>query len=293
VQARDPASASELAISRKTIIEYYRDTWLDYRILWLNRENLAYHFGYYDDDRVDHERSLIRSNEILAKIVGVRASDLVLDAGCGIGGSSFWLARAYATRAVGIALGETQLQTASRLARTKMLSDRVSFVCADFTVCPFADGTFDVIWAQESLCHAPQKPAFYREAARLLRPGGRLVAAEFMRARRNMADKDKRLLRKWLDGWAIPDLDTADEHIRAAADAGLAQIEAQDVTDRTMRSLRRLSRWARVVAPFEYPLYWLGLRNAVQHGNVVGAFRQFQALQRRLWRYVILSASKP
>jgi SAM-dependent methyltransferase len=193
---------------------------------------------------------------------------------------------------VGIALGETQLKTASFLAQQRMLSERVTFVCADFTACPFAQQSFDVIWVQESLCHAVQKPVFYREAARLLRPGGRLVVAEFMRSSRNLHREDAQLLRRWLDGWAIPDLNSSEEHVRAAREAGFLQIRVQDVTHRTQPSLRRLHRWARVVRPFDYLFYQLGLRTAVQHGNVVGALYQFRALRRGLWRYMILSAWK-
>ena len=293
VQTHARTSNSASSVGRQAIIEYYRQTWFDYRSLWLNRENLAYHFGFCDDRAFDHTSSLTRSNEVLAEIAGIRASDRVLDAGCGLGGSSFWLARNRAVNAVGIALGEAQLQTAASLARARMLADRVRFVCADFTTCPFPDGSFDVIWAQESLCHAPHKPAFYHEAARLLRPGGRLVAAEFMRTRRDAERECTRLLRPWLDGWAIPDLDSIDEHVRAARDAGFVQVRAMDVTKRIKPSLRRLYRWARVIVPFEYLFYRAGLRSAIQHGNVVGAVRQYQALRRRLWRYVILSASKP
>ena len=280
------------AVSYQTIIEYYRQTWFDYRSLWLNRDNLAYHFGYWDDRAADHASSLIRSNEILAEIAGIGPSDRVLDAGCGLGGSSFWLARNRAISAVGIALGATQLKAASCLASQRMLSERVVFVCADFTACPFPRDSFDVIWVQESLCHAPQKSAFYREAARLLRPDGRLIVAEFMRSRRNLDGKSARLLRRWLDGWAIPDLDSSDEHVRAAREAGFGQILVRNVTDRTRPSLRRLYRWARVVLPFEYLFYRLGLRTTVQHGNVVGALHQYRALRRELWQYGILSARK-
>jgi tocopherol O-methyltransferase len=286
------ASGATQGVSRQIITEYYRQTWFDYRSLWLNRDNLAYHFGYWDHRAADHPSSLLRSNEILAEIAGIGPSDRVLDAGCGLGGSTFWLARNRAVSAVGIALGETQLKIAALLARQRMLSERVVFVCADFTACPFPPESFDVIWVQESLCHTPQKPAFYREAVRLLRPGGRLIVAEFMRSRRNLDRKSARLLQRWLDGWAIPDLDSSDEHVRAAREAGLVHILVRDVTARTRPSLRRLHRWARVVLPFEYLFYRLGFRSAVQHGNVVGALQQYRALRRQLWRYVILSARR-
>jgi len=97
-------------------------------------------------------------------------------------------------------------------AAARKLGDRVAFEQADYTRTPFPAASFDVVWALESLCHAPDKAAFYREAARLLRPGGRLVIAEYVRAARPLSTQREGLLHQWLDGWAIPDLDTRAEH---------------------------------------------------------------------------------
>jgi SAM-dependent methyltransferase len=41
--------------------------------------------------------------------------------------------------------------------------------CADYRCTPFGDASFDVVWALESLCHADDKGAFYREACRVLK----------------------------------------------------------------------------------------------------------------------------
>ena len=124
---------------------------------------------------------------------------------------------------VGITPVASQVARARRYAALRGLSERAAFEQADYTGTPFPDASFDVVWALESLCHAVEKAAFYQEAARLLRPGGRLVVAEYIRAERPLRAPGERLLHEWLDGWAIGDLDTRDEHERHAAAAGFAE----------------------------------------------------------------------
>src|SRR5262245_54084685 len=188
------------------IVAYYDQTWIDFRMLWINRDNLALHYGYHDTTTRSHADALMRLNQVLAERVAIQPGERVLDAGCGVGGSSMWLAAQRGAEVVGITLSERQVVRAGRLAAQRALSDRVRFEQADYTHTPFPDGSFDVVWAIESVCHAPDKPAFYQEAARLLRPGGRLVMADFVRTRRPLDPAGERLLHEWLDGWAVPDL---------------------------------------------------------------------------------------
>lgn len=275
------------------INEYYDRSHFDYRMVWTSRRELAYHFGYFDNKVQSHRQSLLRINEIMADQAGLTTGARVLDAGCGIGGSSVWLAREHRAKVVGIALGERQLWRASAYARMHGLSSQLSFVVADYTQTPFPAASFDFVWAQESLCHASDKGAFYAEAARLLRPGGRVIVAEFVRSGRHLSAETERIVRVWLDGWAIPDLDTCAEHVASIERAGLEPATVSDVTINVLPSLRRLFRLAWLGLPVDLVLGSLGLRDATQHGNVVAAFRQFQAIRRKAWFYGLLCARKP
>jgi tocopherol O-methyltransferase len=279
---------------RNSAVErYYDETWADYRCLWLNRRNLAFHFGYYDHPAVRrHAAALENTNRQLARRAGVRPGSRVLDAGCGVGGSSIWLARHAGATAVGITPVRSQVTIARQMAAADA-GGRALFLQADYTAVPFAGATFDAVWALESLCHAADKAAFYREAARVLRPGGRLVVAEYMRASRPLGDAGERLVRTWLDGWAIPDLDTPAEHRAHAVAAGLRDADVEDYTARVRPSLRRLFRIARFSYPFALTARVLRMRSAIQHGNVTAALRQYEALERGHWVYGILSATKP
>jgi cyclopropane fatty-acyl-phospholipid synthase-like methyltransferase len=274
------------------IVAYYDQTWIDFQMLWLNRNNLALHYGYHDTTTRGHAAALLRLNQVLADRVAIQPGERVLDAGCGVGGSSLWLAAQRGASTVGITLSARQVTRARRLAAARGLGQRARFEQADYTNTPFPDGSFDLIWAIESVCHAPDKPAFYREAARLLRPGGRLVTADFVRTRRPLDPTGERLLHEWLDGWAIADLDTRQEHLHAAAAAGLADAQLDDVTAHIRPSARRLYTMARWTYPGATALHRLGLRTAVQQGNVRAALRQYQALEHGGWWYGIFSATR-
>ena len=273
------------------IREYYDATWKDYRLLWLNPSNYAIHFGYWDADTHSHAEALNRMNAALAARIGIPRGARILDAGCGVGGSAIWLARRYAAEVVGITPVESQVARARRFAREQGLADNVQFAVEDYTHTSFAAGSFDVVWAVESVCHAADKETFYREARRLLRPGGRLGIVEYMRTARPLPVEGEALLHSWLSGWAIPDLATADEHRAWATAAGFAGIMLDDITPNVRPSLARLSRMAIAAWPAEAVLRRVGLRSEAQDGNWRGARDQFRALRRGLWFDAILTAT--
>ena len=277
---------------RDAVVAYYDQTWLDYRLLWLNRRTLSVHFGYTDTTTRGHADALLQMNRVLADRAGIQPGTRVLDAGCGVGGSGIWLAQTRGAIVVGVTPVTSQVARARGFAAARKLGYRITFEQADYTNTPFPDASFDVVWALESVCHAPDKAAFYHEAARLLRPGGRLVIAEYMRAERPLSARGEQLLHQWLDGWAIPDIDTRAEHMAHAATACLADTRIDDITTHTRPSLRRLYRLTRWFYPLAVTGRAVGIRSAIQHGNVIGSLCQYQALERDLWFYGMLCASR-
>ena len=275
------------------VVAYYESTWFDYRALWLNPTTRAIHFGWWGDGAANHAESLLAMNRFMATRVGVRFGDRVLDAGCGVGGTAMWLAQEMGAQVVGITPVPDQVERARRYASERVLGDRVRFEVGDYRATGHPDGSFDVVWAQESLCHAADKDRFFAEAWRVLRPGGRLVVAEYLRRSRPLAPDDERLLHVWLSGWAIPDLGTPEEMQRWAVDAGFIDVEVGDVTWGVLRSLRRLYRLTNGLYPVAALLHAIRVRDAAAHGNVVGARAQWRAVQRGLWAYGLITAHKP
>jgi len=286
------ASGARPERGNDAIERYYDETWADYRWLWLDLTNLAFHFGYYRDGIATHAEALENANRELADRAAIGSGSRVLDAGCGAGGSALWLARARDARVVGITVARSQVTIARRMT-ARHGRPRAEFLVGDFTRTPFGAGTFDAVWALESLCHAREKRRFYAEAARLLRPGGRLVVSEYMRAARPLDAMGETRVRTWSRGWAIPDLDTQAEHREHAAAAGLVDVALEDYTAYVRPSLRRLYRIAFTTYPLALTARCLRMRTAVQHGNTRAALVQYRSLERGDWRYGILSATKP
>jgi ubiquinone/menaquinone biosynthesis C-methylase UbiE len=290
--ANTPSTDRFDADAFKDIVRYYNQTRFDYDVAWLNKDNLAVHFGFYDRNHTRHEEALYNTNRTLANISNIRQGCKVLDAGCGRGGSALWLAAERQAEVAGISPVESQILEARQQAEKRGLHSSVKFIVGDYCQTPFPDASFDVVWACESLCHARQKSCFYQEAYRLLRPGGQLIIAEYIRSERTCSDKQEKRLMRWLNRWAIPDIDTAEEHRAHALGAGFSSFSLNDYTRYTWISLKNLYKIASRWLWADYLLYALGIRSRSQHHNILGSRMQYQALKEGLWYYGVIWAQK-
>ncbi|PCJ11734.1 MAG: SAM-dependent methyltransferase, partial [Gammaproteobacteria bacterium] len=146
------------------IVDYYDNCEFDYKVLWRLDRCLAMHYGYWDETTEGVSDALVRENEILAQRAGITDQHKVLDAGCGVGGSSIWLARNVGCEVVGITLSAEQVNTCTANAKEHEASDKTSFKVNDYCNTEFEDNSFDVVWAVEPVCHAPNKADFVKEA---------------------------------------------------------------------------------------------------------------------------------
>ncbi|HIK03199.1 MAG TPA: methyltransferase domain-containing protein [Trichormus sp. M33_DOE_039] len=136
------------------------------------------HHGYYGVDgreTKDRRQAQIDLIEELLSWAGVETADSILDVGCGIGGSSLYLAAKFNARATGITLSPVQAARATERAKEGKLSHNSQFLVADAQAMPFEDNTFDLVWSLESGEHMPDKTKFMQECYRVLKPGGTLI----------------------------------------------------------------------------------------------------------------------
>lgn len=114
---------------------------------------------------------------------GLRAGGRALDFGTGVGGPTLHMAKVSGASFVGVTNNELCNQKARARAAAAGLDERVKFVTVgdtDYRNLPFADHSFDAVFFYESVCHLPDKAAFFREAYRMLKPGARLVGIDWL-----------------------------------------------------------------------------------------------------------------
>lgn len=115
------------------------------------------HHGYYlDNPNKDHLQAQIDLIEEALKFAKVTTPPkTIVDVGCGIGGSSRYLARKYGSKVTGINLSPVHVDRATKLSAQQGLSDKCQFVVGDALKMPFADNSFDLVYSMESGEHMP------------------------------------------------------------------------------------------------------------------------------------------
>ena len=277
---------------KQQIIDYYNAVQERYNKFWMTPDNLAIHYGYYDNGVTSHESSLIRMNEVLANKAKIKKTDLVLDAGCGIGGSSIWLAKNIGSKVIGITLVEKQLDFATNFAKEKGVEDLVEFKIKDFTITGFEDEIFDVVWAIESVCHTIDKKKFVDESYRILKKdGGRLIVSDYFMTKDTLTATEAKDM-KWISGWALPNLCPVNYFNKYIHDIGFKKMAFEDVTNFVLPSSKRMhDHGVRVY------------QEALQHNSVTSEhditlshmkalIEQYNTLTRGLWCYSIFFAEK-
>jgi cyclopropane fatty-acyl-phospholipid synthase-like methyltransferase len=115
----------QLTNYHKNIVDYYAASENAYKDSWDLNNSLAIHYGYWDERVKSFPQSLLRMNEVMMEAANIKSSDRVLDAGCGIGGSSIFLGEKMGCNVTGISLSERQINKAKELAMKKKLRRRL------------------------------------------------------------------------------------------------------------------------------------------------------------------------
>lgn len=220
------------------IENYYDQTEVHYKLHWELKKAMGIHYGVWDKSTIKLYESIINTNFVLMEFGGIKPSDLVLDCGCGIGGSAIYLSKKLGCKVIGITLSAKQAATAKKLA-IENSTDNLEFYQQNYLETNFEAASFDVIWAIESFASAFDKALFFKEMHRILKPGGKILFADYFKP--YSYDIDTEIdMQIMLNGWAISDTLSVDELIKTASENGFETPKIKDITKNIKKSVDRL-----------------------------------------------------
>lgn len=144
------------------------------------------HWGYWENPnwaKNTAEDFAIAAEKLSQKVY--QAADIkdgisILDVGCGFGGTTASINNSYSgVKITGLNIDERQLDIARKQIQARG-DNSIEFVQGDATKMPFPDNSFDVVLAVECIFHFPSRSAFFEEAKRVLKPGGKIALSDFV-----------------------------------------------------------------------------------------------------------------
>ncbi len=275
-------------ITQETVLNYFDHTMPIYQLYSKNH----LHFGIWTRNTLSKEESLLNLTKLVCKLLDIKPGDRVLDSGCGVGGSAYYIASTHGVPTIGINISRLQLQKALEFPPQLNNSSLLKFYLQDYTQTDFPSSSFTKIFGIESICHTHEKGKFLNEAYRLLKKEGRLVIADGYRKRKNLKETEKKLLHRFLKGWAVPDLETFESIHQKLLSSHFRNITCHDITAHIRKSSWRIHRSAKRAYPLLYLLKTLHLINTALFEHCEGAYTQKLLIDRDILRYGVITADK-
>eukprot|EP00908_Phaeocystis_cordata_P020600 Transcript_32260.p1 GENE.Transcript_32260~~Transcript_32260.p1 ORF type:complete len:394 (+),score=137.81 Transcript_32260:59-1240(+) len=234
------------------------------------------HLGYYEEGNrkgpfyggKDFIEAKYDFTEKMLEFSKAESPASVLDVGCGIGGTSRYLAKRFPEAQVtGITISPEQQRRATALATERGIPN-AKFELVDALNMSFPDNSFDLVWACESGEHMPDKELYVQEMARVLKPGGRIVVATWCQRETppDFSPQERKTLDYLYGEWTHPYFISIEEYDRIMQRTNkLEQIVTDDWAVQTIPAWRQ-SIWAGVWDPWPVisrpHLWWKVVRDA-------------------------------
>jgi tocopherol O-methyltransferase len=212
---RTVQTAESVARHYDTLDRFYREIWGEH-----------VHHGLWRSGRETPLEAVEALTAMVAQRLELKPGQSVCDVGCGYGGTARLLADRWACDVIGLTLSEKQIAYAAsahpranpRLMRRDWLNNG------------FPDSSFDAVLSIESSEHMIDKPLFFAEVARTLKPGGRFATCVWLSSEKPGPATVKYLLEPICREGRLPGMGSESEYRAMMADAGLILAGFEDMT---------------------------------------------------------------
>lgn len=223
-----------MTVTVEQVAEHYDDLDVPYREIW--GEHL--HHGYWDrgiGNIEDAARALVN---VVADAAAIQDGERVVDVGCGYGATARMLARRRGALVVGYTVSKVQFIRAAQVKWDESSSTvpLPRIVLGDWMQNELPASSQDVVLAIESVEHMTDRAKFFSEAARVLRPGGRLVLASWVAKERPFFATRRLLLEPIVREGRLASFPTLSEHRTDLDRAGFVDVDVRDLTKKVRRT---------------------------------------------------------
>src|SRR3989338_5472207 len=170
-------------MNKNKVQEHYDFVSTYYNSLW----GIHIHHGYWQTGKETKEEAQENLTKLLIDRGGFQEHQRILDVGCGIGGSSIYLAKNLKANVTGITISPIQIEMAYKNA----LKEKVNI---DFKLMDAEDMNlkkeFDIIWSVEALSHLNDQKTFFKNASKLLLKNGKFAIIDWFK-KENLSTEDE------------------------------------------------------------------------------------------------------
>jgi sarcosine/dimethylglycine N-methyltransferase len=216
--------------------DYYDSAEADdfYRTIWGGED---IHIGLYDNG-LDIREASRRTIDRMAEKAGGLSGKKILDIGSGYGGAARVLAADHGAQVTCLNLSAVENERNRDLTRQAGLADKIDVVDGSFDDIPFDPETFDLVWSQDAILHAPDRTAVLDEVTRVLKPEGGFIFTDPMQAD---TLQDTAALQPIYDRIHLPDLASIGFYREQLSSRGFEEIEIEELTPHMRAHYARVS----------------------------------------------------
>jgi tocopherol O-methyltransferase len=210
------------------------------------------HDGYYitgKESRKEAQDNLVR---LLAGKARIKSSASILDVGCGVGGSSIWMANNLGATTLGITISPVQLEIARRIAAERGVSSQ--FLLMDAEKMSF-NQSFEVIWVVAALSHFHNPASFLKRAANFLEKNGKFVIYDWMPDEEIVDPYNDPYLQPVSAGMLLASLMSFNSYWTWFTHNGYRVVYGEDITDQTVKT------WDDAASVIKDPAVWKFIPN--------------------------------